>query len=511
MKQIPVIDLFAGPGGLGEGFSAVRENNKNVFKIVLSVEKDPKACETLKLRSFYRYFININKKIPIEYYDFVLGKISIEDLAEKYKKIWSKINEEVLCAELGNSKKSHQPLIDKKIKSIIKKDSEWVLIGGPPCQAYSLIGRNKIKANLKNKNQNILNKKFDDDPRHLLYKEYLKIISNHSPSAFIMENVKGILSSKFKNEKIFPKIIDDLKNSNAKYKYKIFSFVTGKEPSDSNYEDFLIKSENYNIPQSRHRVILLGIREDKAHSHEFIQSLEVSDKVPIKNVLSDLPKLRSGLSKIEDNDENWKKQFNKITSTSWFKDLENDLRKIIRTNIKEISSTNLSRNNFEKIRKKIKHMPNWYLDPNLLNVLNHHTKAHMVDDIIRYLYVSSFGQLKNKSPKLNNFPQCLLPNHKNICVHINKTNFVDRFKVQVWNRPSSTITSHISKDGHYFIHPDPLQCRSFTVREAARIQTFPDNYFFCGEKTSQYTQVGNAVPPFLAFQCARIVFDIFKQ
>jgi DNA (cytosine-5)-methyltransferase 1 len=130
----------------------------------------------------------------------------------------------------------------------------------------------------------------------------------------------------------------------------------------------------------------------------------------------------------------------------------------------------------------------------------------MPEDLVRYLYVAAFGRLKKASPKLADFPKSLLPKHKNVDPEkLKDSPFKDRFRVQVGSSHAMTITSHIAKDGHAFIHPEPSQCRSLTVREAARIQTFPDTYVFLGARTDQYTQVGNAVPPYLARQIAAIV------
>ena len=153
--------------------------------------------------------------------------------------------------------------------------------------------------------------------------------------------------------------------------------------------------------------------------------------------------------------------------------------------------------------------PRWFSDARLHGVCNHATRSHIRADLHRYFFVAAFGCVHGRSPLLNDFPKALLPNHENVAEALRETKFNDRFRVQIANRPATTITSHISKDGHYFIHPDPAQCRSLTVREAARLQTFPDNYFFEGPRTQQYHQVGNAVPPLLACQIAGIVAGLF--
>ena len=166
---------------------------------------------------------------------------------------------------------------------------------------------------------------------------------------------------------------------------------------------------------------------------------------------------------------------------------------------------------------KIKNQPaleNWLKDEKMANhVVNHETRGHLESDLHRYLFSSCWAKVARendwdiKFPKSREYPTSLKPKHKNF----DSGKFSDRFRVQLSNEPATTITSHISKDGHYFIHYDPLQCRSLTVREAARIQTFPDNYFFVGNRTQQYVQVGNAVPPFLAYQIAEIVTNILKK
>jgi DNA (cytosine-5)-methyltransferase 1 len=151
-----------------------------------------------------------------------------------------------------------------------------------------------------------------------------------------------------------------------------------------------------------------------------------------------------------------------------------------------------------------KDFKNWLLDDRVGGVIQHESRSHMPSDLHRYMFASSYAQVVNYAPTLRNFPPMLLPDHVN--VDADSIPFVDRFRVQVKGDPASTVVAHIQKDGHYYIHHDPAQCRSLTVREAARLQTFPDNYFFEGNRTQQYGQVGNAVPPFLARKIARVIF-----
>jgi len=144
----------------------------------------------------------------------------------------------------------------------------------------------------------------------------------------------------------------------------------------------------------------------------------------------------------------------------------------------------------------------WIERPELRAIAQHETRGHMASDLWRYLFAAVFGQVHGYSPKAADFPLAISPDHRNWHSGV----FNDRFRVQLSREASTTVTSHISKDGHYFIHPDPIQCRSLTVREAARLQTFPDDYLFLGNRTQQYVQVGNAVPPFLA----RIIADLLR-
>lgn len=512
---IPVIDIFAGPGGLGEGFCSVPnpQTGKPFFKIGLSIEMDEYAHQTLMLRSFYRQFAYSDKPVPEDYYRFLRQEISIEELYRLHPEEYEEASQEAWKARLGNGEGAvPNELVDKRITEVLKGRNDFVLIGGPPCQAYSLVGRSRRR-------QVVLNE--DTDERVGLYKQYLRILAVHKPAVFVMENVKGMLSAQTEESPVFEKILEDLTDPVKAYHaffhgnatpleyrtYKIYSLV---KKGELKHSDFVIRSENYGIPQARHRVILLGIRNDIETKPE---TLSTSEQVTVSHVISDLPKIRSGLSKMKDTDDNWKVTIGKLLENGHLNDIEEKIRIEIIRQIKRLKSpvTKTGKVFIHGNGTKPNYQSDWFYDPNIKGICNHESRGHMQTDLFRYLFASCFAKVKGYSPRLTNYPKSLLPDHNNIQAGKKMQKFNDRFRVQVEKEPSKTITSHISKDGHYYIHPDPSQCRSFTVREAARIQTFPDNYFFCGPRTFQFVQVGNAVPPLLAKKVASIVEKILNS
>ncbi len=534
-KPIKVIDLFAGPGGLGEGFSAFRDSAGNpVFKISISIEKEVSAHRTLLLRALFRQFDH--KDVPEAYYAFLRGELGKHPEDELYhlqelKKPLAAARREAQQLTLGED---NPRIIYGKIRDALGRD-EFILIGGPPCQAYSLVGRSR--------NYGDKDKKYSatEDHRNFLYLEYLKVIAKFQPKVFVMENVKGILSAKIDGKLIFSSILQDLQNpykstkvdpdsGRSKHRYKIFSFISKKGNLDLvngnndslDPHDFLIRTENYGIPQARHRVILLGIREDIAFGLGNFKQIEISDKqLTVQQVISDLPKLRSRLSKGADSTNNWREAVNDISNhilnqlfrNSHVPDLvyENFIWQLDKM-WNSPTSVGADKGLVKKCSDFNKQLPNklrnWYKDKRLGDfIVNHESRGHIVGDLHRYLYYSTYAKTMGTSPNANNLPKTLWPHHRNF----GTGKFADRFRVQLSNAPGTTVTCHISKDGHYFIHYDPNQCRSLTVREAARIQTFPDNYFFVGTRTQQYVQVGNAVPPYLAFKIADIIFQILSS
>jgi len=509
-----VVDLFAGPGGLGEGFAS----NDGEFDIVVSAEKDPVARQTLRLRAFYRYLRRNQPELLQDYFAYCRGQTN-SPVSEGSKQAWDHANAEAQVIELG-SNDGNSRLYEILDRTRLGPTQPWVLIGGPPCQAYSLVGRARNRGNQEYRPEK--------DHRHFLYREYLNIIGRYQPAVFVMENVKGILSAKVGNEQIFHSILRDLSApgealglAEHDLRYRICSLVcdtefhAGDDPSTINPADYIIRAEQFGIPQARHRVILLGIREDFHRDAPHPTLAPVAEQVSVSQVIGRLPPLRSRLSKEVDSPENWQ-----AAVRSYAVNLARQARPALQPVLTQVGNAELRSEHTGALRyvdgavgcdghTGVTALDEWLREERLSGCwLNHEARGHMRSDLGRYLYAAVFAEVLKTSPKGHaDFNLGMLrPEHKNW----ESGSFADRFRVQMARRPSTTITSHISKDGHYFIHYDPLQCRSLTVREAARLQTFPDNYFFEGNRTQQYHQVGNAVPPLLASKIASLVAQFIR-
>lgn len=397
------IDIFAGAGGLSEGF--IRAG----FEAIAHVEMNKDAIYTIKTRLSY-YYLKQNNNLKL-YYDYLKGKISRDDL---YKSIPQKLLDSAIQFKMSAETMPNLFEIIDKIKGESIVD---LVVGGPPCQAYSLAGRakqRKIALAQQNGDEN-------DDERKYLYKLYSEVLNRYQPKMFVFENVVGILTSDSGRHWKDIKCIFDLAGYNIEYKQ--------------------LNSKDFGVPQERRRIIIIGWIKGTYYQYPRFKSL-----IPnwtLEDILGDLPKVNAG----------------------------------------ESSNTYSS--------KKIHD----YVSDNLRNkddVLTQHI-ARPVNDRDKTIYqiaVDNWNQ--EKRTKYSELP-VELKTHKNEDV------FVDRFKVvPSGNAYCHTVLAHISKDGHYYIHYDKEQARSITVREAARIQSFPDNYFFEGSRTSAFIQIGNAVPPLMA-------------
>lgn len=503
MKTIAVVDLFAGPGGLSEGFAAWKQDGVK-FDIRLSVEKDRIACRTLRLRKFFR---SINsQKVRDSYYAYLRGEVGTqEDLAKLWPTQWAEATKSVLELTLG-AEDLDQGKLEARIFEAGSSANSWILIGGPPCQAYSVVGRSRMRGENP--------ERFLRDHRHTLYKEYLRILAKFSPPMFVMENVKGLLSSRLGDGTAFEQIEKDLRDPQAAMGgqggegYDILPVVQYESRAlcGPTYapSEYIVRSELHGVPQARHRVILVGVRKNLP-GRAWLKPLDLAEgPITVDAAIGDLPPLRSRLSGEVDSYETWTSVVREAIEYC-------AKRGLVSPDAKQLTDAppehEPSRKRFREWDRKPQALADWLHDPDLQGVINHETRSHIREDLARYVFVAAFAEKYGKSPKLDEFPKALLPQHRN--VRDRKAGdaipFSDRFRAQRRDAPATTVTSHISKDGHYFIHPDILQCRSLTVREAARLQTFPDNYFFEGNQTQQYHQVGNAVPPYLAHQIAGAV------
>ncbi|KRA31222.1 MULTISPECIES: DNA cytosine methyltransferase [unclassified Nocardioides] len=483
MSAIPVVDVFAGPGGLNEGFSSLLNSDSSpIFEAVASFEMDPWACRTLRLRAALRHHRREFGANPAVYYDFLRGTVDQAGLETSpalevaFKHAWDEIREMALGPDTRAESNS-------QIKAALEArgtGEPWILIGGPPCQAYSLAGRSRRKADPT----------FAGDHKHVLYREYLAIIEEFRPTVFVMENVKGMLSSQHSGGGIFRTIRDDL--AAAGNGYDIRSFVVPDD--DPKPSDFIIRTERYGIPQRRHRVILLGIQRESGLRTP--GQLDTRPTTTVLDAIGDLPGIRSMVSpRGSDSETAWRL----ARDAAWLLAGKKGGRA---ARLPAVGAPFVD----GYVPALQGHLRDWLVDDEIGGVALHESRAHMESDLKRYGYLAVMAE-RGKRPKLGDLPDALVPNHKN--ARNADAPFTDRFRVQIRDESSTTVVSHISKDGHYYIHYDPTQMRSLSVREAARLQTFPDDYFFVGGRTQQYHQVGNAVPPLLARQLGEIVADMF--
>lgn len=507
-KTIPVVDIFAGAGGLGDGFEAYArgQDRRGAFSVSLSAEMDADAVQTLRTRAFYRSFSA--SEAPRSYYDYAAGRRE-QPWTDATRDIWLKASARACQLKLGDP--DDDKTLDARIGVIAaearKQDVPWVLVGGPPCQAFSLVGRARNRGN----------ENYDpkEDGRHYLYQHYLKILSKHKPAAFVLENVKGMLTSQIEGHNLFEEIFETLHHPGGKNgpRYRIAPLMVpdGRAGRPILPKDYIVRSEGLGLPQTRHRVILIGILED---INAQLQPLSRSDLSPsVMDMIGGLPRIRSGATDAEIT--SWKKFVPKLLAdcARLAKEVDEETAKHLKlmASISELGGelgTGEPWVPVQYLPKLPPHLDDFMRDPRLHGVIHHQARKHMTSDLMRYAFSAAFAHVHERSPRgAQEFPEELHPAHKSWG---RPDRFVDRFKVQRADHQSSTITSHLAKDGHYFIHYDPIQVRSLTVREAARLQTFPDNYIFEGALGAKRRQVGNAVPPWLGYQIAGAIHQALK-
>ena len=393
-KKFTFIDLFAGCGGLSEGF--YREG----FHALAHVEWNHWACETLRTRMKHYGYKDIDKAV-------IEADITSDDIIEK-------------------------------ISQATQNEVPDIIIGGPPCQAYSTAGRVRD------------GKKMANDSRNFLFESYVKILEHFKPKFFVFENVTGILSAQAKGKKIFPEVIKALGK-----KYCVLD----------NPEILTHNTADYGVPQIRKRVIIMGIRKDisncnilnlykdivKTHYNPETPEIERKNRkrfVDVRQALADLPAVHPG-------EDASAEKFDYPCNNEFLK----------------------------RIGKKGIHP-----------LYDHICRKHNKTDIERFRVMIenhwSFGEMRRERPDLE---------------HEHARVFDNSYVVQWWDLPSKTILAHIHKDGFQFIHPDINQLRTFTVREAARIQSFPDDFIFEGSRGEKFKQIGNAVPVLFAEALAKAI------
>lgn len=409
--SIKYIDLFAGAGGLSEGF--IREG----FHAVAHVEMNKDACDTLKTRLAYHYLAQNNE---LNIYKTYLKNEITRDI------LWRNIPESILESVIN------EEITEKTISAIFENIDKQLnghkvdlIIGGPPCQAYSLVGRSRDPNRMKG------------DKRNFLFRYYAEFLIKYKPKYFVFENVLGLLTAgnkRYLNEMI--QLFESIGYSVA-------------EPT-------VLNAEDYGVLQKRRRVIIMGQRGNKKFNFPELQKVENKWQIK-KDLFYDLPYLNPG------------DEFNIVKYTK---------------PINEYLRTTEIRNGIDIVTQHI-------------------TRNHNERDL--EIYSIAIDKWVNEKTRLkySDLPARLQ-------THNNTEAFLDRYKVVDPIGHSHTMVAHISKDGHYYIYPDSKQIRSISVREAARIQSFPDDYFFEGGRTAAFKQIGNAVPPLMAKSIAKKLSELLK-
>jgi DNA (cytosine-5)-methyltransferase 1 len=396
------IDLFSGAGGLSEGF--IRAG----FNPIAHVEINKDACDTLKTRTAYHY-LKENKKIET-YQNYLNNNITREEL---WASVPTNLIESVINIEIS---KKTLPQIFERIDATLGGKNIDVIIGGPPCQAYSIVGRARDP------------KGMIDDPRNHLYKYYVEFLKKYNPKMFVFENVPGIFSA-----------------SNGTFLKKIFSAIDRVGYKIEIPPKKHLNSKNFNVLQDRKRVIMIGWKKGLDFKYPNFPENILKYKLG-ESIFSDLPKLKHG---------------------------EGSLGVV-----------------------KYAHPVTSYLEEtgirNCINFTTQHiARPHNETDLEIYRIAANLLVKNGKRLNYADLPQRLIK-------HKNTTSFTNRFQVVNPEGISNTVVAHIAMDGHYYIHPDVKQNRSISLREAARIQSFPDDFFFEGSRTAAFKQIGNAVPPLMA-------------
>ena len=403
VKQYTVIDLFAGAGGLSEGFVQAG------FVPIAHVEMDKDACNTLRTRCCFHY-LRANNQLDI-YYKYLKGEITRETL---YGGVPEEVTNAVINVEISDDTINET---FGKIKQLAKGRKIDMIIGGPPCQAYSLLGRHR--------------KAMENDPRTLLYLQYGKFLKEFTPKGFVFENVPGLLSAKkgehFQNLQTY---FDEL---GYKVHYK------------------MLNASDYGVLQERHRIIIVGWQKNNDMGYPVIERITI-DAV-INDILGDLPLLKAGEIKMV---SSYKKENNSYLRESG---IRADDEKFVTQNI---------------------------------------TRPVNANDASIYAYAIKLWDSKQVRVKYTDLPVELRTQK-------NEDSFLDRFKVVNGKGKAHTVVAHLAKDGHYYIHPSLNVCRSISVREAARMQSFPDNFYFEGSRSAMFKQIGNAVPVLMAKRIAESI------